>query len=607
MQKRRNGKRWILITDLSKVRYALPFAIILMGLFNPVLLKADPLSDALKEINAGNYIEASAILGKVLKKDSIDHGGLYLNALLFTKRDNPQYNLDSARFFIDRAQKNIPTDLSEKQMKRYAYLGIREFTISELASKIEQDSYNLADSLNTVAAWEHFLQAYPKAAKFSLAIERRNQLAYEAAQNTATYESFKQFMEKYPNAAQVPEAEKLYESLLYKQLTADGRWQSYSAFAEKHPESPYAEEAKIKADKLQYEEVTKDGRIESYARFANTYPFSDYADEAQDKVFELATINKEVDSYASFIKQYPTNKHIDKAWELLYQLATIKQDSAAYIAFSEAYPSFPLRQMLKEDLRRAGMLLMVFEENGLYGYKDSLTDEIVIPATFSDAFPFSEGYAAVSINPCEDDCKYGYINRRGKLVIDTLYDEADLFHNGLAIVMKGNCGETSTTCKWGFINVHGEIVVPMEYDDAFIFSNGLAMVRKHDEGYGYVNSTGKVVIPLQFNDATSFSEGLAAVKQDSLWGFIDTLGNMVIPFTFKKAGPFGQGLAPVATKNLWGYIDITGKIVLPEKHEFANPFKNGIAKVLVKEKDKKKKTFVTLEKTIDLTGKVVNY
>ena len=48
--------------------------------------------------------------------------------------------------------------------------------------------------------------------------------------------------------------------------------------------------------------------------------------------------------------------------------------------------------------------------------------------------------------------------------------------------------------KFGFINKKGRIAVSLKYDDTMDFGEGLASVKK-DGKYGFINKKGKVVVP----------------------------------------------------------------------------------------------------------------
>jgi len=145
------------------------------------------------------------------------------------------------------------------------------------------------------------------------------------------------------------------------------------------------------------------------------------------------------------------------------------------------------------------------------------------------------------------------------------------------------------TTMWGYIDGKGNFIVPPIYDYANGFSEGLALVIKYDKGIlksGYIDETGKEVIPCEYSEAKSFSEGLAAVKRGGFinkWGFIDKTGTEVIPLKYHYAGSFSEGLAVVAEEHYkYGYIDKTGTEVIPLKYDNADDFSGGVARVQLK-------------------------
>ena len=81
--------------------------------------------------------------------------------------------------------------------------------------------------------------------------------------------------------------------------------------------------------------------------------------------------------------------------------------------------------------------------------------------------------------------KWGFINAKGKTVIDPTYEKAKSFSGGLAAVLVNG--------KWGFINESNKLVIPNEYVDAGYFSSkGVCFVSE---------STGEFhMISLRFGD-----------------------------------------------------------------------------------------------------------
>ena len=81
--------------------------------------------------------------------------------------------------------------------------------------------------------------------------------------------------------------------------------------------------------------------------------------------------------------------------------------------------------------------------------------------------------------------------------------------------------------KWGFINVRGKIVIEPVWDAALDFSEGLAMVKR-DGLWGYITASGEIAIEIRYEESQKFSEGFAEVKINDLYGYMDKTGAVVI-------------------------------------------------------------------------------
>lgn len=171
-----------------------------------------------------------------------------------------------------------------------------------------------------------------------------------------------------------------------------------------------------------------------------------------------------------------------------------------------------------------------------------------------EAMGFSEGLGAVIV-----DGKFGFIDTKGKIVIEPRFTSANCFSEALSAV--------EIDGKWGFIDKTGTIVIPIKYDFALSFSEGLALV-KVGKLWGYVDGTGKFAIEPKYEEARSFSEGLANIRfydKDHIWmsnverkgrwrsAFIDKSGNMALGPLDGAYGDFTGGMAMV--DRIIGYRD----------------------------------------------------
>ena len=221
----------------------------------------------------------------------------------------------------------------------------------------------------------------------------------------------------------------------------------------------------------------------------------------------------------------------------------------------------------------------------LWGYIDRSGKTIIFPR-FDDAFPFSEGLAAVRSHG-----KWGFIDRNGKWVIKPRFDNADRFSEGLAAVnydqswyVIDKTGKTVLPSKakgtWSTQKFRWSLAGPVKADPKVLaaetarygwpwgitqFRCGLAAVMpmpyEGDYVVGFIDFSGTMVIEPQFLYAFNFSEGLCAAwagpgrVSDPVYGYIDRTGKMVVKQQFLQADPFSEGLAYVVLSNSDGMLE----------------------------------------------------
>lgn len=256
------------------------------------------------------------------------------------------------------------------------------------------------------------------------------------------------------------------------------------------------------------------------------------------------------------------------------------------------------------------------KETGAYGFINYKGQYEIIPS-YNNVSDFLDGYAIVRINN-----KYYFINRKGKIVfperryirkriskevistiIEQGYNDSRFFSEGLAAVKIDK--------KWGYINKKGKIVIAPQFDEAYDFSEGLAVVIISKK-FGYINRDGHFVINpywqsnvrfltaeehiivsdnkslreklfLPINNS-SFSEGFSVVSvlngASRQYGYIDKTGNYIIKPQFSQAHNFSEGLAAVGINGKWGYIDKTGQFAINPIFDYAYGFSDGLAQVM---------------------------
>ena len=117
----------------------------------------------------------------------------------------------------------------------------------------------------------------------------------------------------------------------------------------------------------------------------------------------------------------------------------------------------------------------IFEKDGKRGFYNLNTDKVVVDATYTHAWFFSEGLAAV-----EKDGKIGFVNMKGALVIPHKFmhrtnNRPDIvFENGLCVMANGN-GQI------GVIDRKGEWVVKPQYEKIDLTESGIFATASHSK------------------------------------------------------------------------------------------------------------------------------
>ncbi len=235
-----------------------------------------------------------------------------------------------------------------------------------------------------------------------------------------------------------------------------------------------------------------------------------------------------------------------------------------------------------------GRLVIAPKFEGEYWNPPRFTEGLA-PVIYSSMFPGSAVMVGIG-------AKYGYIDKSSEFIIKPIYDEAFNFSEGLAAVTLDG--------KEGYINSKGDVFIPLKYKFASSFSNGYAIVSTDGSRYFFIDKLGNKPFDKTFEDLSDFSDGLARFSENGKFGFIDTKGNVVIkPFIENSSivdwsvgnSWFSEGLCAVKfgyDKNKkdeidngkYGYIDKTGKVVINPRFDEAYAFKNGKALVQINRK-----------------------
>lgn len=246
--------------------------------------------------------------------------------------------------------------------------------------------------------------------------------------------------------------------------------------------------------------------------------------------------------------------------------------------------------------------------NGLALFKDSANNygfidkkgNVVVKPIYKNAKNFSDGLAAICIyDSLKHIDKWGYIDVKGKIVIQPKYNNANDFLEGLAFVflsgtdftksLKDNPeGNIPLNFNWILINKSGKLIgKPLNalWSSPYGFRDSISIVESKfffkKVGYKFMDIYGKYTTDFDIEDVTNYGNGFAGVKSKDGWLFVDKNMNIKSVY-YENVQCFSEDYAPVKENGMWGYIDTSFKKVIDCSFDTCTVFFKGLAKVRMK-------------------------
>lgn len=170
------------------------------------------------------------------------------------------------------------------------------------------------------------------------------------------------------------------------------------------------------------------------------------------------------------------------------------------------------------------------------------------------------------------------------LLCCSLSTSMQILHSAsLSCIAKGGA-EHQINCKWGFINQQGKLVIKPQFDDAHSFSFGYAYVLKAKE-YSLIDETGKSLPKSSSKTSPATASmadndyGLTPIKSNGKWTIIDASGkksSAKIDFSRSESG-----LVPAKEGSKYGFINKNWEFAISPVYDHAWCFSCGLAQVKV--------------------------
>lgn len=189
-----------------------------------------------------------------------------------------------------------------------------------------------------------------------------------------------------------------------------------------------------------------------------------------------------------------------------------------------------------------GYAPVVYKKRGKWGYIDTKR-KVVIESKFDTACGFQYGKALVKYKD-----EWRYISDKGnKEIVEGIQPQPTDFKNGFAKVVTSSGSTSFLTTTYTPLRA--------SFKSAGNFnSHGLAPVVTRDGKKGFINGLGRLVFEVNADSFGDFSSELAWICRNGLYGYINTKGEVVIEPIFTAAGDFHEGMANVELNGRKGLI-----------------------------------------------------
>ena len=238
--------------------------------------------------------------------------------------------------------------------------------------------------------------------------------------------------------------------------------------------------------------------------------------------------------------------------------------------------SYSIKAIYKEATVFSEDIAWVVSDNGAPKAINEKGDSLFALKEAKSVRIFKNGLAAFSVSIDSINVKWGFVDKKGTVVIVPQFAEVGNFSDG-------KCAVANAAGECGYIDLTGKIVINSQFTKAFGFVNGKALVQS-GEDWGVIDAKGKFTIHPRFNELRADNDQYI-VKQNNKWGWCNPAGKITIEPAFAEAYPYrGNELAPVKAGGKFGFINKKGKLIIDAQFDSALPFNGKIAWVMSKGK-----------------------
>lgn len=195
-----------------------------------------------------------------------------------------------------------------------------------------------------------------------------------------------------------------------------------------------------------------------------------------------------------------------------------------------------------------------------YGYIDLKGNEIIKPK-YQSASQFNEGFSIVKIK----DNEYALINLNGEIESTYKYNTVFEYGNGLMVFSKDLQG------PYGYIDKKGNVVIQPIYEVAEGFKDNVAIVSEGNDfngPYGLIDLKGEYILKPIYDDIKILGEEMISLGKSigedkfvnrKIYAIGTTKGKILTDFIYLQVGEYKDNISYASDEEYIFFIDKSGK------------------------------------------------
>ena len=386
-------------------------------------------------------------------------------------------------------------------------------------------------------------------------------LHFQRTKDRNSVDAYQAFINKFSPHPTIKTAKELMSLLVFNKIKNDSSELSFKNFISNYPNSSMINEAKKIHNLLIYKNMTKSNSLDSFEKYLEKFPNGDYIEQAKLNVYKLYTKTKRLEDYESFIKSHPNNPKVNEAWNHIYKKFFRCRTTDELKIFIKRYPNFPNKSLIEEDKIFINKSMLAIKKDGKYGFIDS-KGKIIIQPKYDFVGKFKCGLAL-----CGNNIKVGYINKKEDIIIPFVYDEGYDFIDGIAIVDSANF--------LGIIDIHNKKILPFRYERIIRFLDNILIV-KEDNYFKILDNNGKKLLDLKFDDIKIIGNSLAC-SIDGKYGLLNQYLETKSEFIYDDIKSLNQEDKFITkVRDKYGIINIDGEELKKTEYKHIGSLESGM-------------------------------